>query len=193
MTFNSSRYVGGIVGSIWDKTQGIMEDCSNTGSITFPNENCDTDKLQCGGIAGATIGSYWQFKRCFNTGDINFVGKYVIRGLGGVAGTGFGYYEDCYNTGNITNTLGTSAPCKSRKIGGFTGQTWEDSGFVGNFKNCYNTGNVNDNSNYMGGFVGLSENGTETLYHSYENCYNSGNVISYSTGGLMKAMGSTLR
>lgn len=189
MTFNSSRYVGGIIGSIWDKTQGVMEDCSNTGSISHVDENCDTDKLQCGGIAGATIGSYWQFKRCFNTGDINFVGKFVIRGLGGVVGTGFGYYEDCYNTGNITNTLGTTAPCKSRKIGGFTGQTWEDQGFVGNFKNCYNTGDVNDNSNYMGGFVGLSENGTAELYHSYENCYNSGKVISYSTGGIADGFG----
>lgn len=189
MTFNSSRYVGGIIGSIWDKTQGVMEDCSNTGSISHVDQNCDTDKLQCGGIAGATIGSNWQFKRCFNTGDINFVGKYVIRGLGGVVGTGFGYYEDCYNTGNITNTLGTSAPCKSRKIGGFTGQTWVDSGFVGTFKNCYNTGNVTDNSNYMAGFVGLSEDGTAELYHLFENCYNSGTVTSISTEGVGDSFG----
>ena len=194
MTFNSSRYVGGIIGSIWDKTQGVMEDCSNTGSLTFPNEKCNSDKLQCGGIAGATIGSYWQFKRCFNTGDISFAGAYVIRGLGGVTGTGFGNYEDCYNTGNIINTLGDKAPCKSRKIGGFTGQTWEDCGFVGNFKNCYNTGKVVDNGNYVGGFVGLSEEGEilddgTALYHTYENCYNSGDVISYSTAGIADGFG----
>ena len=194
MTFNSSRYVGGIIGSIWDNTQGIMEDCSNTGSLTFPNDKCYGGKLQCGGVVGATIGSYWQFKRCFNSGNINFAAHKTIRGLGGFAGTGFGYYEDCYNTGNIINTLGTEAKCDGRKIGGFTGQTWEDCGFVGNFKNCYNTGKVVDNGNYVGGFVGLSEEGEvlddgTALYHTYENCYNSGDVISYSTGGIADGFG----
>lgn len=190
LTVCSARYVGGLIGSIWDNTNGIMEDCSNTADMLCPYDKCDTDKLQCGGVVGATIGSYWQFKRCFNTGNITYtVDEWVIRGMGGFAGTGFGYYEDCYNTGDITNTLGSKAHCKSRKVGGFTGQTWEDNGYVGNFKNCYNTGDVIDNGNYMGGFVGLSENGTADLYHTYENCYNSGNVISYSTEGIADGFG----
>ena len=191
LVVTSARYVGGLIGSIWDNTVGVMEDCSNTADMTCPfDDTCDMSKGQYGGVVGATIGSNWNFSRCFNTGNINYtLDNQGIRAIGGFAGTVFGNYEDCYNTGNVINTKGTDAHKATRRVGGFGGASWKDCGYVGHFKNCYNTGNVSDVTNYIGGFIGIAEDGDAELYHTYENCYNSGNVTSLSKNGVSDAFG----
>ena len=191
LVVTSARYVGGLIGSIWDNTEGLMEDCSNTADMTCPfDDNCDMSKGQYGGVAGATIGSNWKFYRCFNTGNISYtLDNQGIRAVGGFAGTVFGYYEDCYNTGNVINTKGVDAHKATRRVGGFGGASWLDCGFVAYFKNCYNTGNVSDVTNYIGGFIGIAEDGNAELYHTYVNCYNSGDVTSLSKYGVSDAFG----
>ena len=191
LVVTSARYVGGLIGSIWDNTAGLMEDCSNTADMLCPfNDECDMGKGQYGGVVGATIGSNWKYYRCFNTGNISYtLDTKEIRAVGGFAGTVFGYFEDCYNTGNVINTKGTDAHKATRRIGGFGGASWSDCGFVATFKNCYNKGNVSDITNYIGGFIGIAEDGNADLYHIFENCYNTGNVTSLSKYGVSDAFG----
>lgn len=191
LTICSARYVGGLIGSIWDETTGLMEECSNTGNITCPfNNNCDMGSGQFGGVVGATAGSNWTYKKCFNTGDISYtLDNQGMRALGGFAGTAFGYFEDCYNTGNVTNTMGMNAHYATRRIGGFAGASWGENEYISHFKNCYNTGNVSDITNYIGGFIGIAENGSADSYHFFEDCYNSGNVTCLSQYAVSDAFG----
>lgn len=191
LVVTSARYVGGLIGSIWDNTIGLMEDCSNTADMTCPfDDTCDMGKGQYGGVVGATIGSNWSFYRCFNTGNISYtLDNQEIRAIGGFGGTVFGYYEDCYNTGDVINTTSLTAHKKTRRVGGFGGASWKDCGYVAHFKNCYNTGNVSDVTNYIGGFIGIAEDGDAEVYHMFENCYNSGDVTSLSQNGVSDAFG----
>ena len=177
ITCVSPKYFGGIVASIWDKTVGEMRNCSNEGQIKFNFNGLKTDGMHAGGVYGTNCGADWKFYNCYNSGDISYnLGTQGIRVLGGFAGMAQGYFENCYNTGNVTN-LGylETAPSEIRRVGGFAGGTWEDSGLYHYSKNCYNTGNVTEVGDYIGGYIGMSEYSAK-----YENCYNSGNVVSIS-------------
>lgn len=179
ITCVSPKYFGGLVASIWDKTEGTMTECSNEGPIKFNFNNLKTNSMFAGGVFGTDAGSNWRFIRCYNSGSITYdLDKYGIRALGGFAGMGIGYFENCYNSGAITNTLcmQSGAPSDNRRIGGFVGAAWEDNGFTHHSKGCYNTGNISDVGQYIGGFIAMSDN-----YAHFENDYNTGNITSIST------------
>lgn len=177
ITCVSPKYFGGLVASIYDKTEGSMTDCSNEAPIKFNFNNLKTNGMLAGGVFGTNDGSNWRFIRCYNSGSITYdLDKFGIRALGGFAGMGVGYFENCYNSGDITNTVSMqSAPGETRRIGGFVGAAWEDNGFTHHSKGCYNTGNITDVGHYIGGFIAMSDN-----YAHFENDYNTGNIISIS-------------
>ena len=180
ITFSNTRYVGGILGDIWDKTEGTVTNCSNSGPITGSFKGYDMGRAVVGGVIGNTIGSNWMFTDSYNTGNIHYSfnkNATGIRALGGFAGTVFGKYIGCYNTGEVINTDGINAQKATRRIGGFGGAAWMDNDCVFYGKNCYNTGKVSDITNYIGGFVGILEEGSAENYHLAENCYNTGTVI----------------
>ena len=186
------KFAGGIIADIWDNTQGSVTGCSNTAPITGRFGNHKLNSAQLGGVVGNTIGSNWTFKESYNTGAIKYsFGKkdIGIRAVGGFAGTVFGNFENCYNTGDVINTDGMEAMHATRRVGGFGGAAWYDNDCVFKAKGCYNTGNVSDMSNYVGGFVGILEEGKASNYHYMENCYNTGSVTVASLNGVSDAFG----
>lgn len=187
-----ARYFGGLIGTIWDKTSGTMTDCSNSGAMTFNfGSAINMGSGQYGGIVGSTIDSSWKFTRVSNTGNINFnVGESggAIRALGGICGTAYGEFVECFNLGNITDTDGTKALTGTRRIGGFAGACWGDQNVLTATK-CYNSGNITCMSNFVGGFIGIVENGNASVYCQFIDCTNNGNVTILSAVSLSDAFG----
>ena len=186
------KFTGGIIADIWDKTEGKVTGCSNTGNITGSFGNHNLGNAQVGGVVANTIGSNWTFKNSFNKGNIsyNFGKKNMgLRAVGGFAGTVFGTFDTCYNTGNVVNTDGLDSQHATRRVGGFGGAAWKSNDCVFKAKDCYNSGMVSDMCNYIGGFVGVLEEGDQQNYHYMENCYNSGKVIVASNNGASDAFG----
>ena len=177
ITCVSPKYFGGLVASIWDKTKGTMTDCSNAGAIKFNFNGLITNNMMAGGVVGTCAGADWQFIGCHNSGNISYdLAKYGIRVLGGFVGMAQGYYENCYNTGNITNTACLeSVQEATRRVGGFAGGVWESNGYTHHSKGCYNSGNITEVGDYIGGFIGMSE-----YTAHYENDYNTGNILAIS-------------
>ena len=177
ITCVSPKYFGGLVASIWDNTTGTLTKCSNEGPIKFNFNGLKTDGMMAGGVIGTSAGADWRFIESYNSGSITYdLPNRGIRVLGGFAGMAQGYYEKCYNTGNITNTAClNSVQEATRRVGGFAGATWEDNGYTHYSKDCYNTGNITEIGDYIGGYIGMSEANAH-----YENDYNTGNVFAIS-------------
>lgn len=192
ISFCNVKYMGGIIGDIWDETSGTVYECVNSGNITGNFKGYNMGDALAGGVIGNTIGSNWNYFDSHNSGHFNYsFGKNAtgIRALGGFAGTIFGYYERCYNSGNVINTDGLEAQFATRRIGGFGGAAWRSKGCVFHGKNCYNTGNVSDICHYIGGFVGILEDTNDTEYHLVENCYNTGTVTVVCQNAVSDAFG----
>ena len=192
ITFSNTRYVGGIIGDIWDKTEGTVTNCSNTGAITGAFKGYDMGRAVVGGVIGNTIGSNWTFTDSYNTGNLHYSfsnNGTGMRALGGFAGTVFGNFIGCYNTGEVINTDGLNAKKATRRIGGFGGAAWQDNECVFYGKNCYNTGKVSDITNFIGGFIGILEEGDENHYHIVEGCYNTGAVVCACQNDVSDAFG----
>jgi len=172
------KYFGGLIGCIEADTEGSMTNCSNSGEITLDYGANDMSKARVAGCVGCTDKSKWTFTKISNTGNINFnFGKsnMAIYALGGAFGTANGKFDNCFNTGNVIDTDGMDAVSGTRRIGGFAGASAE-SGYPIIATDCYNTGNVTGVSNYIAGFIGISENGTEDATPTFTNCYNAGDV-----------------
>ena len=191
--FSNVKYMGGLIGDIWDNTKGTVSGCANTAPITGEFKSYAMNDALAGGVVGNTIGSDWHYTNSYNSGAFKYgfnKNGTGIRALGGFAGTVFGHYDSCYNTGDVTDSDGLDASFGTRRIGGFGGAAWlsNDCVFTGN--NCYNTGNVSGICNYIGGFVGiLEETEEEAKCHRITNCYNTGNVSVLSNTAVSDAFG----
>ena len=131
-----------------------------------------------GEVNGGTIKSLTVKGSVTGTGDVaGVVGKLTAgkiencgnqaavsggNNVGGVAGSvnGDATVSGCYNSGNITGTIGY--------IGGVTGQHWR----AGTVENCYNVGVVTGPAT-VGGVVG----GHKAASPVVTNCYNAGAVV----------------
>ncbi len=144
---------GGIVGFI---TEGMVDNCYHTGSVTG-----DT----VGGIVGKAE-SNSTVTNCYNTGTITSEDS---NSGGGIAGFMYkGVIEGCYNIGKVSGTYAGG-------ISGSLGKQLASS----SVSNSYNTGRVS--GKIAGGIVGYVWDG----FTAIECCYSVGNVNGDDTGGIV--------
>lgn len=172
VNITSGGYAGGIVGR---EVETNITKCSNRGEITG---------RVVGGICGFLVGEKVGIIECYNTGSIR-----VIDGIdtmshcgGGIIGKAMDaviQFEDSYNSGSITSTIG--------KIEGFAG------GIIGflqykNYKaqfdmiNCYNIGNNTGNSQIKGGIIGFLSNENSSTINLANNYWVTRYGSSYGIG-----------
>ena len=124
------KYVGGICGQNYVKSQATITNCYNTGTVS--------GSAWVGGISG----EYGTITNCYNTGTVSGSSSYV----GGISGY-HGAITDCYNTGTVsgsaysvggicggegtqTNCYNTGTVSGNRYVGGICG-------IVGTQTSCY--------------------------------------------------------
>lgn len=180
-------HIGGIAGY----ASGIMENCSNKGTMQLEGEYKEISH-EIGGVVGNyTLGNY-SMSGCVNEADIEVNGNPTI---GGVCGNlaGISEFSDestsvntsfvsCSNTGKIAATGEDSC------VGGVIGSI----GFLGGdsivIEKCTNSGSVFGGL-HVGGICGESVN-QDTKWEMSE-CTNTGNVESgLWTGGIIGYIGS---
>ncbi len=176
--------VAGIVGTFGSATTtGIIEYCSNSGTIT-----CAGAGLHVGGIAGnaVTASGVSYIRYCYNTGAVT-----AISNAGGIAGSASGAIltiKECFNKG-IISSVNTDA-------GGIVGLGY---GASFNVSNCYNTAVVKQtsssaSSSLNGGILGYpGGTGTDKYFQAITNCYNTGAVTATKTGGTVEAIAGALK
>lgn len=202
---NSGNMAGGIVG--WFE-KGVVENCTNYGSVTTKNDSATTKGKMAGGIVGAATSNYStgtadiEIRKCVNNGEVNSAGI----NAGGIVGYVAAVYRDvvienCTNTGNVTTATSQAGGIAARLALGnaeilhcensgdiFVGKTY-GGGIIGmqqtgNVSNCVNNGKVESTETAqaatIGGISGYIGNGT------IDGCTNNGNVIakSYYVGGI---------
>ena len=156
---HSGYYAAGIAGMVDQSSAdghngGVIEDCTNTGSIEIEsNRGC------AAGIIASMIGG--EVLDCDNTGDIYFcyVKEYqVFSATGGIVANGWGAAKKiggCTNSGKVylVTYTGNLKPAGSVS-GGIIG--WAENDIV--ITDCENTGNVicenHTNTKYTGGMAG---------------------------------------
>lgn len=187
------QFFGGLIADVWDNDGLEIYDCSNESDVTISTGGIGLGNSWFGGVLGKSDGAGMKMYRTYNSGDFKADfggGKTNFAGLGGVAGYACGYYEDCYNTGDITFT--NSADLKgSGNVGGLAGAVKVAKGKMLIAKNCYNKGKVKALGDAVGGFIGVIRDGGAGSM-KLTGCYNEGLVdcrstVAYSAsfGGLM--------
>ncbi len=180
--------VAGIVGTFGSATTtGIIEYCSNSGTIT-----CAGAGLHVGGIAGnaavATTGSASYIRYCYNTGAVTAISN--GGGITGSASNGVLTIKECFNKGVIT-AANTAA-------GGIVGLGY---GASFNVLNCYNTGLVKQTNAafatpFAGGILGYpGGNALGKYFQAVSNCYNTGavtGVVKEAIAGALKGGAATI-
>ena len=162
-----SRTTGNFsVGSLVGSNEGVIEDCSATGSIF--------GRRGVGGLAGYSNGS---ISNSSATGSVSGVGEYgSIGGLVGYQEGGPGI-SNSYATGSVVG-IG---------YGSFTGGLVGDQGYGSSISNSYATGSVSGQGS-VGGLVGISlgivSNSSATGSVSGVGEYSSiGGLVGYQEGG----------
>lgn len=193
-------FFGGLIADVWDNDGLSIYDCSNESDVTINTTGIGLGNSWFGGILGKSDGAGVKMYRTFNTGNFKADfggGKTNFAGLGGVAGYACGYYEDCYNTGDILFT--NSADLKGNgNVGGLAGAVKVAKGKMLIAKNCYNKGTVKAIGDAVGGLIGLIRDGGEGTM-KLTGCRNEGTVdcrskVAYSAsfGGLMGTVYNSL-
>ena len=178
--------VGGVVG----QSQGMVKDCSNTGSVSgfYVAENIAS---MVGGIVGLSISNV---ENCKNSGTITGEGN----GIGGIVGASDGF--SIINSINNGTIIG-----KKERIGGIAGSVQSEGsvsnsknegrieginqvggiiGFInGNIEECYNKGEVTGRGECIGGICGIIGETVTTI----QNTYNKGKII--GEGNTAKCIG----
>ncbi len=182
---NVSGYsgVGGIVGTFGNSiTTGIIEYCSNAGTISGSGAS-----LYVGGIVGnssvnTSVSPISYIRYCYNTGAVN-----AVSSAGGIAGTNSGTLtiQECFNKGTITASTSNS--------GGIVGYGY---GLL-NVLNCNNTGAVRSTHATSvainGGILGNpGTSGAGKYFTAITNCYNTGAVTAVAAGSTLEAIAGLL-
>jgi len=146
----AKSHVGGVVGA----NRGTVENCYNTGSVSFNYEY----GIYAGGVVGYNVGTV---SNCYNTGEVASPHSGEV---GGVVGSNYGgTVQNCYNTGAVS--------CDDYIVGGVVGSN------NGTVQNCYNTGAVDGNVR-VGGVLGEnSSDGTVTNCYYLSECAKDGNSV----------------
>ncbi|AEF86450.1 glug [Treponema primitia ZAS-2] len=176
----SDLFVGGVAGY----NEGIITDCSNSGTVT-------SESYYAGGVVGNN--NYGSITACYNTGSVSGNGY-----AGGVVGSNSGPITACYNIGPVSGNSqvggvvgSNSGPITACYNTGPVYGTTYAGGVVGESHGstitaCYNTGPVSGNG-YVGGVVGESHGSTITA------CYwkDVGGAASAGVGGDLGDSGTT--
>ena len=159
------RYVGGVVG----QSDGLVEDCSNEGSVNAVGM-AQYGTIYYGDTFGGIVGysSCGTVRDCTNTGLVHTGASYV----GGILGCGYGAeVENCWN--NAESVAGREC------VGGIIGAMEENyySGYApaSLLAVCGNTAAVTATGDTVGGMIGYGVN------VAIEFCWNSGSVRGGST------------
>ena len=182
------QYVGGICGQ-----NGTFNNCNNTMSILYGNENSNEDYSYIGGIVGET---QYEIKNCSNSGWINFLVPAQATSdsnfasiIGGIVGATDAKIEGCTNSGCITG---------NKAVGGILGYTTASVLYFSNNSNSgtiigYGSGANYDANNCEGNtYVGLG--GLIGIIYSHQSqvikdCSNTGNISLgnnfYGVGGFI--------
>ncbi len=176
-----TNYVGGIVGQAYQSSDVVIEDCTNTATVTVT-------RYTGGGICGY-LGTGAIVERCSNGGTVtstNTSSSYVTTttyGLGGVVGAAsyqsLGVTDSC-NTGDVSGCI--------TNVAGIVGCAGSTSSYSIKYtiSNCYNTGKItntassysftNPNGATASGIVGMLGSVSTSSTNVLENCYNVGDV-----------------
>lgn len=147
--------IGGVIG--WGTE---LERLSFEGELRVEGAN------YAGGIAGY-VGSIIEST---NSGMVAAAKCYSV---GGIVGSSHGNIIECYNTGNVYNSI--NEKFFRGYAGGVVGSAIQQYGFPINFENLYNTGNIalasSDREGYAGGIAGFTQD-----VDLISCCYNVGEV-----------------
>ena len=190
MTAQSVKYLGGMIGDVWDNSpNAVFTNCTNEGNIVVNSEGVRIQDICHGGLVGNCRGACPKFVNCYNTGNMSYDfggAKGDAEAIGGLVGYATGVFENCYNTGNITfsdkNVVRGWA-----HVGGLIGQAnhakdWDKL----EVKKCYNKANVTAYGEDVATFIGIiqSFNAGEVVI---SDCYSEGvasSVFSKSTDNI---------
>lgn len=205
-TVDAYMKLGGIAGqAYWSNITGA----SNTGAITGSGSldyRADTQNgLQYGSVAGGIVGyanTYSVISECTNTAQIKGKG-----GIGGIVGnivcsnnaSSTVLVQNCTNSGAIVgvSVYNGGTRCNANPgTGGIVGNMFCYSTYVGKVFDCVNRGEVTatgytgkeDQANGVGGIVGRSFNGRNTLNGDAQinRCVNEANVTGgFWVGGIL--------
>lgn len=181
-TVSGATQMGGIAGTAIEKTGDVLfSNCSNSGTITFPQVQALAD-VKVGGICGYNEEKV-SYENCKNTGALSVLslGGNKFLQLGGIVGGA----SDA-NMTKCTNEGPLKIDCRAMSniyYGGIVGRT-----FRGNAEECVNTGSMTltDSSEgarvYMAGCFGSLEGNGRTAngapMHNYSGCSNSAYIKS---------------
>lgn len=158
--YNTGEIVGvkNVSGVVANNCSKIIDGCYNTGSVSGTGE-------KIGGIVGHNSGSAC-INNSYNSGKIKGDDYYV----GGIAGDNLGKIQNCYNTGEISNTVELF---KMSYVGGVSGRN-----YGGTISQCYNKGDIICVGNAVGGICGNNYRTASNPVSVIENCYNAGSLKS---------------
>ena len=153
---SSGNYAAGILASVGENTDIIIDNCYNKAQIIGQN---------AGGIVGRNTSSKLTVTNCYNSGTIVCATSRSSGEVGGIVGydSAFeeGFIENCYNTGTVNSSSGS--------VGGICSY----SGYQ-YIKNCYNSGTVTTGSGLAGGIISQFGNSSMNI----SQCYNFGTIYS---------------
>lgn len=139
----------------------VLEDCTNSGDITFGKVDWAATRFTLGGVVGYGDNNAGQVKGCSNSGNITLQGSVAgsanYGAAGGIAGRTAASVTGCGSTGKITSSIATTAA--EMALGGIAGSVYSLA-----VSDCRNEGeiiyNVQTNESgfckafYLGGALG---------------------------------------
>ena len=171
-TLDTELYIGGVTGQA---ARAKIGNCSTDVRIEVQADSV-TKNLTIGGIVGYSAIDI-SISRCSNLGNISVTAEKVAEAgawisVGGIYGSGRSATADsgisaCYNTGNLTCTVG-EGPVKG--MGGIAGTIGAGDTGALPITDCYNTGKLGGSSNSTGGIVGFARAQNQKI----TNCFNTG-------------------
>ena len=186
LTLLSTGDVGGIVGTIVNATNTVIDSCYN---ILVSGRRIEGGAVsQIGGIVGSVAASSNQVVtiiNCYNAGNVAYNDNSIqTHNTGGIAGTISSTncrILNCYNSGAVQGSGSSSNP--SSTTGGIAGRT------SGSIRNSYNTGTM---TGYFGSTRGIAGNATAAnvtaCYFLTDSVHNlsgggSGTIDQFNTSG----------
>ena len=190
---NAMQFLGGLIADVWDNPGSKMYDCSNEADFNINMNGINMGNSWFGGLIGKSDGSDFSIYRSYNKGNfkLDFGGARTnLAGVGGIAGFGCGYYEDCYNEGNITD-VNKDDISGSARIGGLVGCVKNAKGYMLKATNCYNKGNITALGAGVGGLIGIVRDGPADAM-VLKNCRNEGKVDCRSEISAVQSFGGLI-